>query len=70
MRTISFTRPDDTPVAINPDEVVSFAPVPTEGPLIGPLKVGTRIVFRNKTHQDVKELYEEVARRLSTHASV
>jgi hypothetical protein len=42
-------------VAINPDEIVHLVPVPTSGPLMGPLTEGTRIVFRNQTHQDVKE---------------
>jgi hypothetical protein len=65
MAFVSFTRPDDAPVSINTVEVLSFAPVPTEGPLAGPLKAGTRIVFRNGAHQDVKELVEAVERRLN-----
>lgn len=60
MSLVMFTRPDDSPVAINPDEVVHLAPVPTDGPLIGPLTKGTRIVFRNLSHQDVKELLDVV----------
>jgi len=59
-----FTRPDDSPIAINADEVLSFAPVPDSGPLAGPLKTGTRIVFRNGAHQDVKELVADVAKKL------
>ncbi|MGH6835336.1 MAG: hypothetical protein ACREC9_07260 [Methylocella sp.] len=55
-----LTRPDGSPVAINPDEVVHLAPVPASGPLMGPLSTGTRIVFRNQTHQDVRELLDEV----------
>ena len=65
MAFVSFTRPDDTPVSINTVEVLSFAPVPTEGPLMGPLKVGTRIAFKNGKHQDVKELVETVERKLN-----
>ncbi|MBO9560580.1 MAG: hypothetical protein J7515_18595 [Caulobacter sp.] len=65
MAFVSFTRPDDTPVSINTGEVLSFAPVPADGPLAGPLKVGTRIAFKNGKHQDVKELVEAVERRLN-----
>lgn len=53
-----LTHPDGSPVAINPDEVVHLAPVPTGGPLMGPLTTGTRIVFRNQSIQDVKELVD------------
>ena len=65
MAFVFFTRPDDSKVAINTAEVQSFAPVPEGGPLAGPLTVGTRVVFKNKSHQDVKELVEEVAKRLN-----
>jgi hypothetical protein len=65
MGIATFTRPDGTSVGVNPAEVVSFAPVPKEGPLMGPLSEGTRIVFRNQTHQDVKELFDIVAQRLN-----
>lgn len=65
MAFVSFTRPDDSPVSINTGEVLSFAPVPTEGPLMGPLKVGTRIAFKNGKHQDVKELVEAVEKKLN-----
>ena len=64
MSLVMFTRPDDSPVAINPDEVVHLAPVPTDGPLMGPLTKGTRIVFRNQSHQDVKELLDVVVARI------
>ena len=63
MAFVQLTRPDGTGVAINSEEVVKFAPVPTAGPLMGPLSTGTRITFRNGTHQDVKELEDEVLRR-------
>lgn len=62
---IVFTRPDDSPVAVNSDDVVNLAPVPKSGATAGPLTEGTRIVFRNKTHQDVKELFEVVVARLN-----
>jgi hypothetical protein len=32
---------------------------------MGPLKVGTRIAFRNGKHQDVQELVEAVERKLN-----
>jgi hypothetical protein len=60
MSFVRLTRPDDSPVAINPDEVVHLAPVPASGALMGPLSTGTRIVFRNQSHQDVRELLDEV----------
>ncbi|KQZ03630.1 hypothetical protein ASD21_20320 [Caulobacter sp. Root1455] len=65
MAFVTFTRPDDAPVSISTVEVLSFAPVPTEGPLMGPLKVGTRIAFKNGKHQDVKELVEAVEKKLN-----
>ncbi len=65
MAFVSFTRPDDTSVSINTAEVLSFAPVPTEGPLAGPLKAGTRIAFKTGKHQDVKELVAEVEKKLN-----
>ena len=61
---VVLTRPDDTPVAINAGEVVHVAPVPVSGPLMGPLTKGTRIVFRNQTHQDVKQLFDEVVGKI------
>jgi hypothetical protein len=65
MAFVTFTRPDDTPASINTGEVLSFAPVPTDGPLAGPLSVGTRIAFKNGRHQDVKEPVEAVERKLN-----
>ena len=62
---IVLTRPDDSPVAINPDDVVLLAPVPVSGPLMGPLSQGARIVFRNQTHQDVKQLFDEVVAKVN-----
>jgi len=65
MAFVSFTRPDGTPVSINTAEVLNFAPVPPDGPLAGPLKAGTRIVFKNGKHQDVKELLDAVEKKLN-----
>jgi hypothetical protein len=65
MPFVQFTRPDDTPVSVNIDEIVKVAPVPDAGPTMGPLSEGTRITFKNQTHQDVKELHDEVLRRLN-----
>jgi hypothetical protein len=65
MSLVILTRPDGSPIAINPDEIVHLAPVPTSGPLMGPLTAGTRIVFRNQTHQDVKELIEVVVQKIN-----
>jgi hypothetical protein len=60
MSFVRLTRPDGSPVAINPDEIVHAAPVPASGALMGPLSTGTRIAFRNQSHQDVRELLDEV----------
>lgn len=65
MAFVTFTRPDDSAVSINTVEVLSFAPVPTDGPLTGPLKVGTRIAFKTGKHQDVKEPVEAVEKALN-----
>jgi hypothetical protein len=65
MAFVTFTRPDDSPVSLNTVEILSFAPVPTDGPLMGPLKVGTRIAFKNGKHQDVKELVAAVEKKLN-----
>jgi hypothetical protein len=65
MAFATFTRPDGTPVSINTVEVLSLAPVPPDGPLAGPLTVGTRIAFKNGKHQDVKELVDAVEKKLN-----
>src|SRR5580692_8870116 len=65
MSFVRLTRPDGSPVAINPDEIVHAAPVPATGPLMGPLSTGTRIVFRNQSHQDVKELIDVVVAKIN-----
>lgn len=65
MAFVTFTRPDGSPGSINTGEVLSLAPVPTEGPLMGPLTTGTRVTFKNGKHQDVKELLDVVERKLN-----
>ncbi|WP_165186238.1 hypothetical protein [Caulobacter soli] len=65
MAFATFTRPDGTPVSINTAEVLSLTPVPPDGPLAGPLTVGTRIAFKNGKHQDVKELVAAVEKKLN-----
>lgn len=67
MAMVIFTRPDGAPVAVNSEEVVKVTPVPPkDSPIAGPLETGTRIVFKNKTHQDVKELVDAVTRELNS----
>lgn len=66
MAFVQFTRADGLPVSISRDEVLRFAPVPTDGPLMGPLTEGTRIEFKNGAHQDVRELQQVVEDRLNS----
>ncbi|MFO1149088.1 MAG: hypothetical protein U1E62_12005 [Alsobacter sp.] len=61
MAFCKFTRPDGSPVLVNPDEVVTCVDVPKDSVL----KVGTRINFRNLQHQDVKELLDDVLAELN-----
>ena len=61
-----FTRPDGEPVYLKTEDIQDFAPVPSDGPLMGPLSQGTRITFHNQTHQDVKELADDVERRIGS----
>ena len=64
MPFVQFMRPDGSPVAVNSDEIVEMAPTPASGPLTGPLESGTRLVFRNQTHQNVNELLDVVVARI------
>jgi len=64
MAFVQFTRPDDQPVIINSERIVTAAPVPADGPL----PQGTRITFTNGGHQDVKEPIADVLRRLNAGA--
>lgn len=65
MSYAQFTRPDGQPCYLKAEDIQDFAPVPADGPLMGPLSEGTRIVFHNQTHQDVKELCADVQRKLA-----
>jgi hypothetical protein len=58
---IRATQPDDQPIVINTERIVTAAPAPPDGQ-------GTRITFTNGGHQDVKELIADVLGRL--HKSV
>ena len=58
MAFVQFTQPDDQPVVVNTERIVTAAPMPPDG-------VGTRITFTNGSHQDVKELITDVLRRLN-----
>jgi hypothetical protein len=60
MHFAQLTRPDDSLVAVNVEEILLLSPVPASGALMGPLTRGTRITFRNQSHQDVKELMDAV----------
>ena len=66
MPFVQFTRPDGTPVSVNSAEVLEVTPVPTSGPLMGPITQGTRIYFKTGAHQDVTELEDEVRQRLNS----
>jgi peptidoglycan hydrolase-like protein with peptidoglycan-binding domain len=55
---VQLTRPDDSAVVVNVEEIVHFSPVPLSGPSMGPLPRGTRITFKNQSHLDVKELVD------------
>lgn len=60
MAFVQFTQPDDQPIVINTDRIVTATPLP-DGQ-------GTRITFTNGSHQDVKELITDVVRRLNISA--
>lgn len=66
MAFIDLTRPDDSPVVVNTDEILMLTPAPRpEAAAGGPLAGGTRIDFINKTYQDVKEAVDVVAKKLN-----
>ena len=56
MAFVQFTQPDDQPIVINTDRIVTATPLP-DGQ-------GTRITFNNGGHQDVKQLIADVLRQL------
>lgn len=61
MAFVQFTQPDDQPIVINTERIITAAPAPPDGQ-------GTRITFTNGGHQDVKELIADVLRRLNIKA--
>jgi hypothetical protein len=61
MAFVQFTQPDDQPVVINTERIVTAAPLPPDGQ-------GTRITLTNGGHQDVKEPIADVLRRLNISA--
>ena len=61
MAFVQFTQPDDQPVVVNTERIVTAAPMPPDG-------AGTRITFTNGGHQDVKEPIADVLRRLNISA--
>jgi hypothetical protein len=61
MAFVQFTQPDDQPIVINTDRIVTATPLP-DGQ-------GTRITFNNGVHQDVKQLIADVLRQLNISAS-
>ena len=65
MAFVQFTRPDGSPVSVNSEDIRKIAPVPTSGPLMGPLTEGTRITFKSGGHQDVCELQQAVEDKLN-----
>jgi hypothetical protein len=60
MAFVQFTQPDDQPIVINTDRIVTATPLP-DGQ-------GTRITFNNGGHQDVKQLVADVLRQLNISA--
>jgi hypothetical protein len=55
---VQFTQPDDQPIVINTERIITAARAPPDGQ-------GTRITFTNGGHQDVKELIADAMRRLN-----
>ena len=53
MAFVQFTQPDDQPIVINTERIITAAPAPPDGQ-------GTRITFTNGGHQDVKELIADL----------
>ena len=60
MAFVQFTQPDDQPIVINTDRIVTATPLP-DGQ-------GTCITFNNGGHQDVKQLIADVLRQLNISA--
>jgi hypothetical protein len=64
MAFVQFTGPDDQPVIINSDRIVTASSIPADEE---PAK-GTRITFTNGGMQAVKEGVADVLRRLNISA--
>jgi hypothetical protein len=64
MAFVQLTGPDDQPVIINSDRIVTASSIPADEKLAG----GTRITFTNGGQQDVKEAVADVLRRLNISA--
>jgi hypothetical protein len=64
MAFVQFTGPDDQPVIINSDRIVTASSIAADEKLPG----GTRITFTNGGQQDVKEGVADVLRRLNISA--
>jgi hypothetical protein len=60
MAFVQFTQPDDQPIVINTDRIVTATPLP-DGQ-------GTRINLNNGGYQDVKQLIADVLRQLNISA--
>jgi hypothetical protein len=65
MAFVGFTRADNAPVTVNTAEIVSGAPVPKSGPLMGALEKGTRIVFRDGSRPDAVETVARAEKTLN-----
>ncbi|MBX9844938.1 MAG: hypothetical protein K2Z80_24315 [Xanthobacteraceae bacterium] len=64
MAFVQFTAPDDQPIIINSDRIVTASSVPADEEPAG----GTRITFTNGGQQDVKQGVADVLRRLNISA--
>ena len=60
MAFVQFTQPDDQPIVINTDRIVTATPLP-DGQ-------GTRINLNNGGYQDVKQLIADALRQLNISA--
>jgi hypothetical protein len=61
MNFITVTRPDGSKIVINVANILSIVEAPPQSsPMAGPVGANTRIVYSNKTHQDVIESVQQV----------
>jgi hypothetical protein len=61
MAFMQFTQLDDQPIVMNTERIITAAPLPPDGQ-------GTRIIFTNGSHQDIKEFIADALRRLNINA--